>query len=162
VTARVPPSCLAAAVAVAVLGVLAGRAHGEASPTDEARGRYDRGTRLYLVGEYRRAIDEFKEGYLANADPAFLYNLARCHQRLDERDQAVTFYRRFLAADPGTPRRAEVEREIRVLAGKQPAAALLAPAPPPKPPLYKRAAFWDVVAAGVIAAVIALSLGLKH
>ena len=141
-----------------------------AAPEDEAtaRAHYQKGTRLYMIGEYRKAADEFKEGYLSNGDPAFLYNLGRCHERLGDRDQAVTFYRRFLAAAPGTTKRAEIEGQILALQGGAAArplpAAALPSTPPaePKRPVYKRAWFWDVVVTGLIGAVIGLSFALKH
>ena len=57
-------------------------------------------------------LDEFKAAHLAKADPVFLYNIAQCHRQLGEREQAITLYRRFLAASPNAPDRPEVERRV--------------------------------------------------
>ena len=77
-----------------------------------AKSHFQKGTRLYEVGDYRQALDEFKAAHLAKPDPAFLYNIAQCHRQLGEAEQAVTLYKRFLVASPGAANRAEVERRI--------------------------------------------------
>jgi tetratricopeptide (TPR) repeat protein len=77
-----------------------------------AKVHFQKGTRLYEVGDYRQALDEFKSAHLAKPDPAFLYNIAQCHRQLGEYEAAVTLYKRFLAASPNAANRPEVERRI--------------------------------------------------
>lgn len=77
-----------------------------------AKGHFQKGTRLYEVGDYREALDEFKAAHLAKPDPAFLYNIAQCHRQLGDAGQAVTLYKRFLVASPNAANRTEVERRI--------------------------------------------------
>jgi tetratricopeptide (TPR) repeat protein len=79
---------------------------------ESAKSHFSRGTRLYEVGEYRQAMDEFKAAHLAKPDPAFLYNIAQCHRQLGELEQAVVLYKRFLAASPNAANRAEVETRV--------------------------------------------------
>jgi tetratricopeptide (TPR) repeat protein len=79
---------------------------------EAAKAHFSRGTRLYQVGEYRQASEEFKAAHLAKPDPAFLYNIAQCHRQLGELEQAVTLYRRYLAGSPNASNRAEVEDRI--------------------------------------------------
>jgi len=77
-----------------------------------AKSHSQKGTRLYQVGDYRQALEEFKAAHLAKPDPAFLYNIAQCHRQLGEYEAAVTLYKRFLAASPNAANRAEVERRV--------------------------------------------------
>ena len=77
-----------------------------------AKSHFQKATRLYEVGDYRQALDEFKAAHLAKPDAAFLYNIAQCHRQLGEAEQAVTLYKRFLVASPNVANRAEVERRI--------------------------------------------------
>jgi tetratricopeptide (TPR) repeat protein len=159
----------------------------DAAVVAEARRHFERGQRLFKVSRYREALEEFKEAYLAKSDPVFLYNVAQCHRLLGERQDAITFYRRYLEAAPESRNRSEVERRIADLeAAAQretpvtPPAPTLAPPPVitaptsapeaavsvPVPvaeqrPVYKRWWFWAglaAVAAGTVTAV-ALSRG---
>ena len=45
-----------------------------------ARSHFTRGTRLYEVGDYRQALEEFKNAHVAKPDPAFLFDIAQCHR----------------------------------------------------------------------------------
>ncbi len=49
---------------------------------DAAKAHFSKGTRMYEVGDYGQALDEFKAAHLAKPDPAFLYNIAQCHRQL--------------------------------------------------------------------------------
>ena len=72
----------------------------------EARKHFELGKRYVQVDEYRKAIEEFKAGHILTPDPAFLYNIAECYRRLSEHEEALKFYRRFLAISPaGNPQR---------------------------------------------------------
>jgi tetratricopeptide (TPR) repeat protein len=111
---------------------------------EKARAHFEHGERLYKVSRYREALEEFKEGFVSKADPVFLFNIAQCHRLLGDREEALTFYRRYLQADPRTFRRIEIEKRIhdletQVAAGPTPppraaAPALPAPMPPPSTP----------------------------
>lgn len=103
----------------------------ERSQVEKARAHFEHGERLYKVSRYREALEEFKEGFVAKADPVFLFNIAQCHRLLGDRDDALTFYRRYLQADPRSFRRAEVERRINDLEAQQAADPTPRTAPPP-------------------------------
>jgi len=148
----------------------------EADDTARARQHFETGNRLFEVGEYRKALEEFRAAHVARPDPAFLYNSAQCHRLLGERQEALTLYRRFLALEPETPKRALVERQIREL-------ELAAVPPPPAPaavvvatrpaapvsgaeeiPLYRRWWLWaaiGAVAAGAVTAVVLSGRGSR-
>lgn len=83
-----------------------------------AKIHYQKATRLYEVGDYRQALDAFKAAHLAKPDPAFLYNIAQCHRQLGEVEQAVTLYKRFLAASPNAANRTEVEKRVNEMEGE--------------------------------------------
>jgi tetratricopeptide (TPR) repeat protein len=109
-------------------------------PVAEAREHYELGTRLYDIGRYEEALDEYEKAYRAKPDPALLYNIAVCHRKLGHAQQALDAYRSFLRRQPKSPRRESVERTIATLeqeiaeATKTPAPAEVAPPPPAPPP----------------------------
>jgi hypothetical protein len=95
-----------------------------------AKAHYERGQALYQLGEYQRALDEFKEAHIEKADPAFLYNIAQCYRQLGDTENALAFYRRYLSFGPEGPLRADVERRIQEL---ELARTTGRPAPPTAP-----------------------------
>jgi tetratricopeptide (TPR) repeat protein len=141
-----------------------------------AKDFYQRGQRLYQVGRYREALEQFKEGYLLHDDPVFLYNIGQCHRLLGERREAITFYKRYLTAAPDSPMRADVRKRVEELesgkaqraltpssapsaASVAPAAssapiAAVAPAPAPGPPLHQRWWLWAGAGALVLGAAV--------
>lgn len=87
---------------------------GEAEIKALARAHYETATRLYAVGEYERALVEFKAAYVTKADPAFLFNIGQCHLKAGRIDEAVASYRSFLShAAPNDPSRPQVEAILR-------------------------------------------------
>jgi tetratricopeptide (TPR) repeat protein len=111
-----------------------------------AAAHYKQGRKLYQVGEYARALEEFKQAYLAKEDAAFLFNIAQCHRQLGATREAITFYRRYIKEAPAeVPNRAEAEKLVKDLeatlaqqpaAGPPPPEAAPAPAYPPPAPAY--------------------------
>jgi tetratricopeptide (TPR) repeat protein len=101
-----------------------------------AKAHYNKAARLYDVGEYRQALDEFKAAHVAKPDPAFLFNIAQCHRQLGDLEQAIVMYRRYLGASPKAANRDEVEKrmaeiEATLAAQKLKAQGGPAVAPPP-------------------------------
>lgn len=90
----------------------------KAASTDLARARSldKEGAKAYGEGRYRDAIRFFDEAFRAGG-PAFeLWNIAKCHVRLDEPDHAADFLERYLAT-PNVPKadREEVKQQLEVL-----------------------------------------------
>jgi len=81
----------------------------------EARAHYEEGTKAFNLGEYPRAVTEFKAAYNAKPDPLLLYNIAQSFRLGGDAAQALFFYRSFLRNMPATPNRKEVEGRIRTL-----------------------------------------------
>ena len=98
-----------------------------------AREHYETGRRLYEVGEYRKALAEFRAAHVVRPDPVFLYNSAQCQRQLGERDEALTLYRRYLALDPQSPVRDQVLKRIRELEAAAPEAPPAQAPPVPVP-----------------------------
>jgi len=74
---RIVLSCLALALAFSY------PAHADDKAT--ARAHYETATRLYDVGEYEKALAEFKAAYVAKDDPAFLFNIGQCYRELGQK-----------------------------------------------------------------------------
>ena len=103
---RIVLSCLALALAFSY------PAHADDKAT--ARAHYETATRLYDVGEYEKALAEFKAAYVAKDDPAFLFNIGQCYRELGQEADALKFFRRYLKkAPPDDPNRAQVEARYR-------------------------------------------------
>lgn len=109
-----------------------------------ANANFEKGTRLYQVGEYAKALEEFKAGYVEEADPSFLYNVAQCYRQLGNFKEAVASYRRFLSLAPDTPLRGEVERKIRESEEQLRNHKAAEPAPSTAPPAAVAPAKWEV------------------
>lgn len=110
-----------------------------AADVDEAKARFKAGKELYEKGDFAKALTEFEAGYLLTRNSAFLINVALCHQKMGHKDEALEHYRSFLAAEPTSPRRAEVEAHIAELGGanqKPSMSTKLTAAPPTDDPAY--------------------------
>jgi tetratricopeptide (TPR) repeat protein len=92
-----------------------------------AREAYQEGIRYYDLGEYKDALDAFKRAYVKYEAVELMYNIAQCHRLLGNRDDAVRFYRLYLAGSPSANDRAKVE----ALIGELERPAPPRPAPPP-------------------------------
>ncbi|HET6283013.1 MAG TPA: tetratricopeptide repeat protein [Polyangia bacterium] len=85
--------------------------------TAAARANFKQGTVYYNLNRYKDALVEFEAAYLAQPDPAFLFNIAQCHRKMGNTAEAVRFYRTYLREDPRAANRAEVEKRIGELEG---------------------------------------------
>ena len=103
------------------LGVAAAHAQPTpaADPSDEldeaARLLFEDGTRAYDAGRFDEARGRYVNAYELSGRPELLYNIASCHDRLDEKEQALANYERFLAELPDSSRAAIVSSRIEVL-----------------------------------------------
>jgi tetratricopeptide (TPR) repeat protein len=55
----------------------------------------------YSARRYEQAIDLFEQAFAIQGEPELVYNIARSHERLANRDQALEWYERFINM-PGT------------------------------------------------------------
>jgi tetratricopeptide (TPR) repeat protein len=97
------------AIACAIV-VAAGAAH--ADDVQAAREHFEKGTRLYDLGQYGDAAKEYEAAYKAKDDPALLFNCGQAYRGAGEPEKAVGFFKSFLRKMPDAPNRAEVEARI--------------------------------------------------
>ena len=103
-----------------------------AAPADQVAAswaHFEKGQRLFDVGAYAQALEEFRAAYVAKPDPAYIWNLAQCHRLLGMLPEAIVLYRRYVTHAPRGQARAQAEKHIEELEARTKVA--LAPAPPP-------------------------------
>ena len=91
-----------------------------AAPRDEevsrARVLDQQGVRAYKDGRYNDAIRYFSEAFKLGGPASELWNIAKCHLRLDEPEQASDAYDRYLMQQGLTPQdKAEAREELEEL-----------------------------------------------
>jgi tetratricopeptide (TPR) repeat protein len=159
-----------------VLGVLGARVGADEPRADaEARRLYNEGVTAYKAGRYDEAIARYSAAHDLVPRPFFLFNIAQAYRLGGHKEQALVYYKAFLAASPDAFNAAEVREHIRDLEQElaQPAppppervAAPLAPPPPPSAPvappepepapIYKRWWFWAGVGGALAATAVAI------
>lgn len=70
--------------------------------TEVARLHAEAGRNFYRAGNYVEALSEFKKAYRLQPGSALTYNIARCHERLSQWEEAINAYERYVreATDP--------------------------------------------------------------
>jgi hypothetical protein len=106
-----------------------------AAPTagDEAKARnhYQEAMTAYDLGRFDQAIESFTRAHQLDPAPILLFNIAQSYRKKGDREQALSFYRRYLETHPEPATRARVDAHIQELE-RPPAAPLsTAPAAPP-------------------------------
>lgn len=123
--------------------------------TRAARRHFDKADKLFALGRFDEALEQYQKAFDAKPIPDFLFNIGQCYRNLGDYDNAIFSFRKFLTLEPETPRRADVELLIDELEAKKAQAEMLArdrksqerkPAPR-SPPVTKRWWFWTGLAA---------------
>jgi tetratricopeptide (TPR) repeat protein len=70
--------------------------------SDEAQKHAEAARALYKDGKYLEALEEFKKAYAITPTPALTYNIARCHERLSQWQEALAMFEKYAkeATDP--------------------------------------------------------------
>jgi tetratricopeptide (TPR) repeat protein len=133
--------------AVVALAPLAARAEPTEAQKRDAKELNDKATRLYEIGRYGEAIEEYQKVYLMVEDPVLLYNIAQSYRLWGKPEDAARFYRNYLRRAPNAPNRADVEKKIadqeklaeanrrNPTSPTQPTTPEVTVPPPPPPPL---------------------------
>jgi tetratricopeptide (TPR) repeat protein len=80
-----------------------------------AKQHYEAGTTAFNLGDFQKAVVEYKAAYQLRQDPVFLYNIAQAYRLANDLPNALFFYRSYLSNSPGAPNRKEVEGRIEAL-----------------------------------------------
>ncbi|GAB4535683.1 MAG: hypothetical protein Tsb0020_50790 [Haliangiales bacterium] len=126
----------------AALAVLLAPLVAVAQPVDtmaEARQRYQAGKQLFDSGDYQGAIQEFEAANRLAPAPTLHFNIGLAHERLGQREEALTHFRAYLQKQPNASNRELVEIKISRLESElgitstapPPPAATTAPPPAP-------------------------------
>jgi tetratricopeptide (TPR) repeat protein len=96
------------------LAAMTATARAEQTPEQvtEARQHYERGMTHYQLGEFKAAVDEFKQAYALAPAPGLLFNLAQASRLGKQYEQALYFYRTYLRVAPEAQNRTDVEQRI--------------------------------------------------
>jgi tetratricopeptide (TPR) repeat protein len=99
-------------IAFAMVSASADPVLAQAPTTDErkaeARTHYAAGLNAYNVGDFDRAITEWKAAYRLHGSPDFLFNIAQAYRGKRDYEQAVFFFNAYLREKPDAPNAAEV------------------------------------------------------
>lgn len=116
--------CLAVAVPVAAVPI----AHVHAQSADKLRSAqeaFDKAQAAYLGGNFDDAATGFIAAYEAKQFPQFLYNVAASYHMKGKKladkaayEQAVVYYKKYLAEDANASDKARVEKAIGILEGE--------------------------------------------
>jgi tetratricopeptide (TPR) repeat protein len=96
----------------ALLLSISGHALAEDNTRAKAKAHYDEGEKAFRLGEFQRAVTEFKASYEISAVPLLLYNVAQAYRQLGDSRQALFFYKQFLATGPNGDSKRVAEQRV--------------------------------------------------
>lgn len=102
-------------LAVSSCLALAAPAAAQTDPVAEARASFQEGVRQYAQQHYAEALEAFRRAYRVRPHPSVLVNIANCHVALEQPQQAVTLFERYLAdatANITPAQRTEIEQAL--------------------------------------------------
>jgi len=113
---------------IAALVLASPPASAEDSAEQLAREQFQRGKRLFVLQEYRKALDAFRKARQLQALPEMLFMIGQCHRNLGSHVEAIRAYQGYLAGKPDAEDRRQVEALIAELERRTPTSG---PGPPP-------------------------------
>lgn len=78
------------------------------TPKGRAAALARQGRKNYQAGRYAEAIDDLERANKLEARSAFIYNIAKCHEKLGDYDKAIVYYQRYLEMAPKASDRQDV------------------------------------------------------
>ncbi|MBV8760248.1 MAG: tetratricopeptide repeat protein [Deltaproteobacteria bacterium] len=127
--------------------------------TRASKRHFDRGEKLFALGKFDEALDEYQKAFDAKPIPDFLFNIGQCYRNLGDYQQAIFSFKKYLKLEPDASDKEKVEKLIDELEEKQERGegqrlvgkTEKEPPPPPPPaaestPFYKKWWFWTGVA----------------
>lgn len=80
--------------------------------TRAARRHFERGEKLFALGKFDEALEEYQTAFDAKPLPGFLYNIGQCYRNLGDYDQAIFSFEKYLKLEPEASNKEAVERLI--------------------------------------------------
>ena len=80
--------------------------------TRSARRHFERGEKLFALGKFDEALEEYQTAFDAKPLPGFLYNIGQCYRNLGDLDQAIFSFKKYLRLEPEAENKDAVERLI--------------------------------------------------
>jgi tetratricopeptide (TPR) repeat protein len=187
---RLAAACVALACLLSARPTLADEANEANADRELAKRHFEEGTKAFNLGEFTRAIEEYRLAYNAKAEPLILYNIAQAYRLSGDLAQALFFYRSYLHNLPDAANHDEVEMRIASIEEQLRTAKAVTtqppntpvpeatPAPPPantppaapvlvaetKPaaprPLVRRWWLWTAVGVAVIGVAVGVGVGV--
>jgi tetratricopeptide (TPR) repeat protein len=114
-TVRTVPIALSVGLLLVFSAPAAAQPQNQDQLDEAARLLFESAREAFAAGDYELALGRFQQAYAASPRPALLYNIATTLDRLRRDEEALAALERFLAADPNTPNRSEIESRMRVL-----------------------------------------------
>jgi tetratricopeptide (TPR) repeat protein len=131
-------------------------AHADDAATRTAKRHSAQGEKLFALGKFDLALDEYQQAFDAKPLGDFLYNIGQCYRHLGDYDRAIFSFKKYLKLVPDADDRAKVEKTIEDLEERQERGegqkfVHKDPEPPPEQhpenaPIYKKWWFWTGVA----------------
>jgi tetratricopeptide (TPR) repeat protein len=98
-----------------ILLILFAGSPARADDIQAARTHYRRGTKLFSLGRFDEAIQEYDAAYEIKDDPSLLYNIAQAHRLNNNLPKALFFYKSYLNRVPNAENATEVSNRINEL-----------------------------------------------
>ena len=87
-------------VLVAVLVPTATVAQAETAQEKASRRHFDRGEKLFALGKFEDALEQYQKAYDAEPFPSLLFNIGQCHRNLGDYESAVSATRSTSSSSP--------------------------------------------------------------
>lgn len=103
-----------------LMTVLAARvAYAEDPATKSAKRHFDRGQKLFNLGKFDEALEEYQAAYEAKDVPGLLFNIGQCYRNLGDYEAAIFSFKKYLKLEPEAENREQVEEYIEELETEQ-------------------------------------------
>jgi len=106
-------------LALVLVMLFASVAHAEDPTMRAAKRHFDRGEKLFALGKFDEALDEYQKAYDAKPIPDLLFNIGQCYRNLDDYDKAIFSFKKYLKETPDAPNKEAVDKLIEELEDKK-------------------------------------------
>lgn len=89
-------------IVLLIAGLVTTTAGAESARLREAREHFESGAKAYKLGDYERAIVEYKASYDLHPAPLLLYDLGQAYRKVGRFEQALHSYQQYMADAPPT------------------------------------------------------------